>query len=164
VTISTIHGGVRHNIIPDEVELTGTIRALDEEMRRELHERIRRTAEQIATASGATARVEIDPGYPITWNDPDLLRRMTPTLRAVAGDDKVDVDAHPILGAEDFAYYQKVVPGLFVLLGIRSASTPAAEFPSNHSPKFRIEEEARVLELGVRTLSHLAIDSMIPQD
>jgi amidohydrolase len=161
VTIATIHGGVRNNIIPDEVEMTGTIRALDEAMRADIQQRVRRTAEKTAEATGATARVEIVPGYPITSNDPDLTAKMAPTLRAVAGAGKVDMDSPPILGAEDFSYFSKVVPGLYVALGVRTASTPAEGFPSNHSPGFRIEEEPKVLNLGVRTLSRLAVDYMM---
>ena len=136
----------------------GTIRALDEAMRLDIHARIKRTAELTAAASGATAQVEIFNGYPITWNDPDLTRKMAPTLRAVAGETNVSLDGAVILGAEDFSYFQKVVPGLYVILGIRAASTPAEGFPSNHSPLFHIEEEAKVLNLGVRTLSRLAVD------
>lgn len=111
----------------------------------------------VASASGATAEVEIHDGYPITDNDRELARKMAPTLRAVVGEGKLDMEADPILGSEDFSYFQEVVPGLYVLLGNRAAGTPVAGFPSNHSPRFRIEEEERVLELGVRTLSRLAV-------
>ncbi|HEY3175861.1 MAG TPA: amidohydrolase [Candidatus Polarisedimenticolia bacterium] len=160
VTVGTIHGGVRNNIIPDEVEMTGTLRALDESMRLDIHQRVKRTAEMTAAAAGATATVEIFPGYPITYNDPELTRKMAPTLRAVAGETKASLESAVNLGSEDFSYFQKVAPGLYVILGIRAPSTPAEGFPSNHSPRFHIEEEARVLNLGVRTMSRLAVDYM----
>ncbi len=127
-------------------------------MRADIHARVKRTAERIAEAAGAATSIEISHGNPVTSNDPALTRRMAPTLKAVAGEANVDTDAPPILGAEDFALYQQVVPGLYVLIGIRSGSTPVEGFPSNHSPRFRIEEEARVLQLGVRTLARLAAD------
>ena len=157
VTIGRIDGGVRSNIIPDSVLMIGTIRALDAEMRAGLHERIRRTATSIAASQGATADVAIaaEYGYPVTSNDADLLRRMTPTLEAVAGDG-LDTDVAPVLGAEDFSYYAGEVPGLFLWLGIRTPGASREAFPPNHSPLFRIDEDA--LPLGVRALAHLAVD------
>ena len=156
VTIGRIDGGVRSNIIPDSVLMVGTIRALDGGMRAELHERIRRTATDIASSQGATATVTIadEYGYPVTANDPALLRRMTPTLQRVAGDG-LDTDVAPVLGAEDFSYYANTVPGLFVWLGIRTPGASREAFPPNHSPLFRIDEDA--LPLGVRTLAQLAV-------
>lgn len=158
VTVATIHGGVRNNIIPDQVEMTGTIRALDENIRQEIHKRVKTTAEMVAAAAGATAEVTITEGNPITFNDPDLTRKMEPTLRRVAGPTRVDMQGDAILGAEDFAAYQQVIPGVYVILGLRSAATPVDGFPSNHSPKFRIDEEDKVLLLGVRTLASMAVD------
>lgn len=158
VTIATFHGGVRSNIIPDKVEMTGTIRALDESVRQEIHKRVKRTAEMIAASAGATAEVRIVDGNPITYNDPALTLRMEPTLRRVAGAAKVDMPGAPILGAEDFSAFQQVIPGLYLILGLRAAATPSEGFPSNHSPRFRIEEEEKVLALGVRTLAHLVAD------
>lgn len=155
VTIGSIHGGVRSNIIPDEVRLLGTLRALDTPMQDQIHERVRRTAEKIAEAAGATAEVKITRGNPVTYNDPALTRRMAPTLERVAGAERV-FEAPPILGAEDFAQYQKVIPGLFFIVGIRPPGTPAAEAAGNHSPRFFVDESA--LPLGVRAMAHLAVD------
>ena len=84
ITIGSIHGGVRGNIIPDEVEMVGTIRTFDEEVREDIHRRIRQTAELIAASAGATAEVFISEGYPVTENDPALTERMVPTLQRVA--------------------------------------------------------------------------------
>lgn len=157
VTIGRIDGGVRSNIIPDSVLMIGTIRALDDAMRGELHDRIRRTATSIAESQGATAEVTIaaEYGYPVTANDAALLRRMTPTLATVAGDG-LDTDVAPVLGAEDFSYYANEIPGLFLWLGIRTPGADRTLFPPNHSPLFRIDEDA--LPLGVRALAHLAVD------
>ncbi len=155
VTIGIIRGGVRNNIIPDEVDMTGTIRSLDAKMRDEIHMRIKRTAENIAKSAGATADVTIERGYPITWNDPALTEKMAPTLRRVAGAQNV-MTAHASLGAEDFAFYQQKVPGLFFWLGTRPANETAEEAASNHSPLFYVDESG--LALGVRAMSHVAID------
>ncbi len=155
VSIGAIHGGVRHNIIPEQVELLGTIRALDPELRRALHAEVRSAAEHTAQAAGARAEVEIRPGYPITWNDPDLVERMVPTLRRVAGAERV-VTALPRTGAEDFAYFEQRVPGFYFWLGVRPEGTPASEAAPNHSPRFFVDEGA--LGLGVRALAQLAVD------
>jgi len=155
VTVGMIRGGVRNNIIPDEVEMVGTIRSLDAHMRDEIHTRIRRTAESIAVSGGATATVTITPGYPITFNDRALTERMAPTLRRVAGADKTLV-VNPVLGAEDFSFYQQKVPGLFFWIGTRPPNVSAEDAASNHSPKFYIDE--RGLLLGIRAMTNVAVD------
>ena len=155
VSIGAIHGGVRHNIIPDEVELLGTIRSLDPEHRIELHEKVRRTIEGVVASAGAEVDYEIELGYPITYNDPELSRRMLPTLRRVAGEDQV-AEVLPVTGAEDFSYYAEKVPGLFFWLGITSPD--AKDVAPNHSPRFLMDESGLVL--GVRALSHLTLDYM----
>jgi amidohydrolase len=155
VTIGMIRGGVRHNIIPDSVELVGTIRTLDPEHRTDIHTRIRRTAEQIAQSAGATADVRIDLGAAVTYNDPELTRRMLPTLQRVAGNERVnEIPAQTT--AEDFSAFQGKIPGLYFFLGIVPADRDAATAPRNHSPLFFVDEGA--LPLGVRALAHLALD------
>ncbi|HEX8254049.1 MAG TPA: amidohydrolase [Thermoanaerobaculia bacterium] len=158
VTVGAIHGGVRNNIIPDEVEMIGTIRSLETNMRDEIHTRIRRTAESIATSAGATATVTITTGYPITYNDPKLTDRALPSLRTAAGANNVKL-VNAVLGAEDFSFFQQEVPGLFFWLGTRPASQTAAEAPSNHSPLFYIDESG--LGLGVRALAGVAVDYLM---
>jgi amidohydrolase len=155
VTVGAIHGGVRNNIIPDQVEMIGTIRALDAKMRDDIHARIRRTAESIASAAGATAEVTITTGYPITYNDPALTEQTLPVLRRAAGNDNVRL-VNAVLGAEDFSFFQQNVPGVFFWLGTRPKSQTAEEAPSNHSPLFFVDESG--LQLGVRALSHAAMD------
>ncbi|HVS31779.1 MAG TPA: amidohydrolase, partial [Thermoanaerobaculia bacterium] len=116
VTIGMIRGGVRNNIIPDDVEMIGTLRALDKTMRTEIHERVKRTAESIATAAGASAEVTITTGYPITYNDPALTEKMAVTLKRI---NPATTVVNPVLGAEDFSFFQEKVPGLFIWLGTR---------------------------------------------
>jgi amidohydrolase len=155
VTVGSIHGGVRNNIIPDDVEMLGTIRSLDKTMRDEIHARIKRTAEDIAAAGGAKAEVTITTGYPITYNDPPLTERTAPTLRRVAGDAHVTV-VNATLGAEDFSFFQQKAPGLFFWVGIRPKDQTPEQAPSNHSPLFYIDESG--LPLGLRALAHVAVD------
>lgn len=157
VTVGRIEGGVRNNIIPDQVTLRGTLRTLDPVMREDLHRRVRRTVEQTAAAAGASATVEIgtSTSYPVTYNNPALLQRMLPTLRAVAGEAQV-AEVPPLMGAEDFSFFAQEVPGLYLFLGARPPEQPVAQAAANHSPRFVVDE--RTLQLGVRTLSQLTLD------
>ncbi|MHC5063883.1 MAG: amidohydrolase [Planctomycetota bacterium] len=157
ITVGTIHGGVRHNIIPDQVELTGTIRTFDPEVRREIHARLKRTAENIASAAGAVAEVNAEYGIPVMVNDPELTAKMLPTLERVAGSRGLSL-ADQRTTAEDFAYFSQAVPGLYFNLGV----TPEGEDPltvaRNHSPFFFADEKA--LPVGVRAMANLAVDYM----
>lgn len=155
VSIGSIEGGVRGNIIPDEVILTGTIRALSDENRRILHEGVRRTAEKIAESAGATAEVRIDRGYPVTVNDPELTARMVPTLERAAGPENVFLTPAKTT-AEDFSYFAREAPGLYFSLGVTPADRDPEEAAPNHSPYFFADEAA--LEVGVRALAHLAVE------
>jgi amidohydrolase len=155
ISIGLIRGGVRSNIIPEEVELIGTIRTLDVEMQKKIHEKIKLTATKIAESSGAVAEVNITRGYPITFNDLDLTSQMLPTVQEVAGKENVKlVDART--GAEDFSFYAQKVPGLFLFLGGMPKGQNPEEAASHHTPDFFIDESS--MKLGVRTLCNLAID------
>lgn len=154
VTIGRINGGIRFNIIPDTVVLEGTIRTLDSAMQKDIHARIKRTAELIAQSAGATATVQIDIGNPVTFNDPALTEQMAPTLRRVAGD--LVFTARPRTVAEDFSKFQQKVPGLFFYLGVNKKGVDLATVAENHSPYFFVDEGA--LPTGVRALAHLAVD------
>lgn len=155
VTVGKFAGGNRSNIIPETVELVGTIRAFDEGERTKIRQRVRDIAVKYAEASGATAKVEFGLGYPVTKNDPALTERMVPTLKRVAGDAQVRVGA--LTGtAEDFSYFQQDVPGLFFFLGVTPPSQDASKAPLNHSPLFFADETA--LPVGVRALTHLTLD------
>lgn len=156
VTIGSIQGGNRYNIIPDDVKLTGTIRSFDPAMRLDIHDRIRRTAENIAEAGGATATVKITFGSVVTYNDPALTQRMGPTLKRVAGADHWIPNGRVTTTAEDFADYQQKVPGVFFFLGITPRDADPKTVAPNHSPRFFADEAA--LPVGVRALANLAVD------
>jgi len=155
VTVGVFHGGVRHNIVPGEVKLEGTIRAFDERQRSEIHEHVARIAEMIAQASGAIANVHIHRWYDVTVNHPGLTEWSVPTLARIAGEANVNV-VHKVCYAEDFSFYQKEVPGFFYFVGCTPAGRDAATAASNHSPRFYVDEAC--LKLGVKTLSALALD------
>ena len=155
VTIGKIDGGVRGNIIPDTVELIGTIRTLDTAMRRELHADLRRVVTHTAEATGATATVEIGAGNPVTYNDPALTARMLPTLERTAGAGKVELQ-DAVTGAEDFSYYAERVPSLFVFVGGMDPSKEPEEVAPHHTPDFYIDE--RGLRTGVELYVNLATD------
>ena len=155
VTVGMVHGGVRNNIIPEQVELTGTLRSLNPATRRLLQQRVKDVAENIARSSGATAEVTIGDAAPLTTNDPALLARMLPTLRRVAGDTKT-LEMKAVTGAEDFGCYQAKVPGLFLYLGGMTPGTDPATTAPHHTPGFRIDESG--FSLGVQTLATLAAD------
>lgn len=155
VTIGSIHGGLRSNIIPDSVVMVGTVRTLEPEMQTRIGDRIRRTVDGIAQSSGAEASVFISSGLPVTYNDPDLTQRMRGTLERVAGQG-LAMEIPPITGSEDFSAYQQEIPGLFFFLGVIPDSIPPTEIAPNHSPYFFADEAA--LPLGVRSLAHLVVD------
>jgi amidohydrolase len=155
VSIGGIDGGIRFNIIPDRVTMVGTVRTFDEALRDDIHERIRRTAENIAEAQGATAEVTIEKPYAVTVNNPALTARMLPTLNRIAGAGNVQLRDR-LMGAEDFSYFAQRAPGLFLFLGGTPKGVDPATVAYNHSPRFSIDESA--LKLGVRTLLHLTGD------
>jgi len=155
VTVGMIKGGVRQNIIPDSVEMRGTIRSFDEEMRDDIHERVTNLSESIARGARATCRVCITKNYPVTVNDPALTEAMAPTLARVAGEGKAQV-VPKVMGSEDFSFFQRVVPGLFFFLGVVPEGQNPLDVAPNHSPRFFIDEKS--LQVGVRALSHVACD------
>jgi amidohydrolase len=155
VTVGAFQGGVRSNIIPDSVSMIGTIRTFDPAQRQEIFARMKRTAEQIASAGGATAAFSIDSGYPVTVNDSALTAQSIPTLRWAAGDAGIGV--RPLVtGAEDFSYFQEKVPGAFVILGVTPKDRDPRTVAANHSPLFFADEAA--LPNGVRAMAGLAVD------
>lgn len=146
VTIGTISGGYRNNIIADEIKMSGTLRAYDAGVRAALESRVRRIVAGIAAAYGATATVELVRGYPPVVNNDDLAEGFTEYLRS-HGNVNVERQA-PTMGGEDFAYFAQRVPGLLVRLGVRSEEEGAVH--PIHSPLFRLDE--RALRYGVETL------------
>jgi amidohydrolase len=152
VSVGRITGGVRNNVIPDQVELEGTIRSFDQAMREDIHQRIERTAMNIAESAGAEAELELGLGTPPVINDPALYRRMLPTLQRVT---EVH-DITPQTVAEDFSEYANRAPGLFLFLGNNEPGVDPVDAPANHSPLFDTYEPN--LEVGVRIFSNLAVD------
>ena len=155
ISFGAINGGIRSNIIPDSVELIGTIRTFDQTMRADIKKRLAKTAELVAESAGAKADVHIDHGYPVTVNNVALTQKMTPTLARIAGADNI-ITTDLITGAEDFSYYALETPGLFYFLGVTPKDQNAKTAPSNHSPQFYVDENA--LQLGVESLSQLVVD------
>jgi len=155
VSVGSIHGGVRFNIIPDSVEMLGTVRAYDEEMRADIHRRITTTAEMIAKSAGASAEVKIDKLNGVTVNHAGLTEEMAPTLSRVAGGENVAVSPKLTAG-EDFSVYQRQVPGFFFFVGITPPGTDVTAAAANHSPRFYVDEAG--LLLGVRALAYLTAD------
>jgi amidohydrolase len=157
VTVGQITGGVRSNIIPEEVNMNGTIRTLDPSVQDMIHARIAQVATNIAQSAGATADVKITKMCPITFNDAALTDKMIPTLEGVAG--KANVSITPaVTGAEDFAFYQEKVPGLFFFLGGAPKGKPEKDTAPHHTPDFYIDEGGFVL--GMKSMASLVVDYM----
>lgn len=159
VTIGSIHGGVRSNIIPEKVEMLGTIRNLSAADEKMFIERIKTIVTKTAEAAGATAEVKIpySAHYPVTFNDIALTEKMLPTLQNTAGADNVKLKP-PVTGAEDFSFFQEKVPGLFFFLGGMPKDQDPLKAPSHHTPDFFLDESG--FTLGVKALCNLTFDYM----
>ena len=157
VTVGQINGGVRSNIIPEEVNMNGTIRTLDPNVQDMIHARIAQIAANIAQSAGATADVKITKMCPITFNDVALTDKMVPTLEGVAGKENVSITP-AATGAEDFAFYQQKVPGLFFFLGGAPKGKKESETAPHHTPDFYIDEGGFVL--GMKSMASLVVDFM----
>jgi amidohydrolase len=155
VTVGSIKGGTRYNIIADAVEFVGTVRSFDPQMRRQTLESIERIATQTALAAGATARFEPDDRpNKVVVNDAQLTEQMLPTLKRIAGDGLVIPPLSTV--AEDFSFYSEQVPTLYVFVGSTPADRDAETAPSNHSPMFLVDEKS--LDYGLKTLLGLTLD------
>jgi len=157
ITIGSIHGGIRRNIIPETVLLEGTIRTFDDDMQKKVHEKIKLTAEKIAESAGAKAEVNILVMYPATVNNPVLTEKMIPSLIRAAGKENVVV-TQPVTMAEDFSFYQRVVPGFFFFLGAYPAEMNLKTQPTHHTADFMIDEKSMIT--GVKALMDLTVDYM----
>ena len=155
VTFGSIQGGVRPNIIPDSVVMSGTIRMFDSTSRRQIHEHITRTAQLIAQSAGGTAEVKILDGYPAVINDPKLIAKMVPMLKREFGDSQV-AEVPAWTASDDFAYFAQRAPGIYFFLGVTPTDQDWQTAPANHSPKFFADE--RALPIGVRALAHVAVE------
>jgi amidohydrolase len=156
LSVGTVKGGVRSNIIPDSVALTGTIRTFEEPQYQQVTQAARRMVEQTAAANGATGQFELDPyRNPVLYNDPVLTARMLPSLRTVAGE--ANVREIPLITAgEDFAFFAQKVPAFYFFVGVTPRGIDPATAPANHSPLFHLDEAA--LPLATRAFTRLAVD------
>jgi amidohydrolase len=160
ISVSTFHGGVRSNIIPEEVVMTGTIRTLDTGMQRIIHEKIELTAKKIAEASGAKAETVIEKKTLVTYNDPALTKQMLPSLVKAAGEDNV-FEVPPVTGAEDFSFFAEKVPSFFFFIGGKQPGVdPKKVFP-HHTPDFWIDESG--MKTGIKAFCNLVFDYMNAQ-
>ena len=159
VTVGSIHGGNRSNIIPDSVELVGTIRTLNSAAREHIYDAMARKVKGIADSMGAkaTLTLPLDFSYPITYNDPDLTQSMLPTMQRTAGVENT-ILSKPVTGAEDFSFFQEKVPGLNVWVGGKPLDVPEEESPAHHTPEFYVDDEG--LKLGVELLTNFTLDYM----
>ncbi len=157
ISVSTFHGGVRSNIIPEEVTMTGTIRTLDTGMQRIIHDKIILTATKIAEASGATAETIIEKKTLVTYNDPALTKQMIPSFIKSAGESNVQ-EVSPVTGAEDFSFFAEKVPSLFFFIGGKQPGVdPKKVFP-HHTPDFWIDESG--MKTGIKAFCNLVFDYM----
>ena len=153
ITVGKIDSGVRSNIIPESAEMLGTLRTLDYTMQKKINDRMKEMVPAIAKAYRATATIELETGYPITFNNHKLVDKMLPTIKNIAGNKNVH-DIKAVTGAEDFSFFAKEVPGFYFFLG---GMTPGNKNPyPHHTPDFLIDESG--LLLGVKTMTQLALD------
>ena len=159
VSVGSIHGGNRSNIIPSEVEMVGTIRTLNKAAREHIYEALPRKVKAIAESMGAEAELTLplDYYYPITYNDPELTQAMLPTMQRTAGAENTLL-SKPVTGAEDFSFYQEKVPGLYVWLGGKPLDVSEEESPAHHTPEFYVDDSG--MKLGVKLLTNFTLDYM----
>jgi len=153
ITLGSIHGGNRYNIIADEVKLEGTMRTLNEEVRTKAIEMIKQTLAGITSAYGASYEIEFGANNPVTYNEPALVETSLPTLKRIVGEKNL-VIPRPQMGAEDFSAYQKVIPGFFYFLGVGNKAKGITAM--YHTPEFDVDEESLVI--GVKVMSNLLLD------
>jgi amidohydrolase len=152
ISVGQINGGEVWNIIPEKIEMIGSIRCLDQATREQVHKSLEKTAQSIAEAAGAKAELTIRRYGPVCYNDPQLHNLMLPTLKQVAGEQYV-YESPASTGGEDFAYYQEQIPGYFFYIG---ATPPEEEVVQLHHPSFNTDD--RGLILGIRAMANLAIN------
>ena len=155
ITVGKITSGVRANILPEEAMMEGTIRTLDPAMQKDVHERIRLTATKIAEASGATVEVTIETKTLVTYNTPELVKMMVPSLETAAGKENV-LESVWTTGAEDFSYFGEKAPSFFFFLGGMKKGQDPKTTPSHHTPDFYIDDSQ--LDVGVKAFSNIVFD------
>ena len=155
ITVGKINAGVRENIIPEELTMAGTIRTLDSAMQKEVHAKIRLTATKIAESMGATAEVTIDTKTPVTYNTPELVKKMLPSLQKAAGQSNV-LETEWVTGAEDFAFYGSKAPAFFFFVGGMPRGKDVKTTAAHHTPDFFIDDSR--LDIGVKAFCNIVFD------
>ena len=155
VTIGSIHGGVRSNIIPESLYMLGTIRTLDNKMKDLVLKRLVEIVEKVADANNAKAKVTFLVSYPITYNDESLYNEMLPSLKRVIGNDNVNF-MKAVTGAEDFSYFQEKVPGMYFFIGGSKKGTDLSKVAPHHTPDFYVDDSAMIT--GLKSMSTLTLD------
>ncbi len=155
ITVGKINAGVRENIIPEELTMAGTIRTLDSAMQKDVHERIKLTATKIAESVGATAEVSIETKTLVTYNTPDLVKKMLPSLEKSAGKENVQ-ETTWVMGAEDFSYYGTKVPTFFFNVGGMPKGKNVKDTAAHHTPDFFIDDSR--LDVGVKAFCNIVFD------
>jgi amidohydrolase len=157
ITVGKIHSGVRNNIIPEECIMDGTIRTLDSKMQQDVYERIRKTVTHIAEAGGATAEVSFDTKTLVTYNTPELVKKMIPSLQSAAGSNQVK-ERNWVTGAEDFSYFGTKAPSFFFYLGGMPIGNDPIKAPPHHTAEFFVDDAG--MKTGIKAFCHLVIDYM----
>jgi amidohydrolase len=155
ITVGKLVGGVRENIIPEEMSMSGTIRTLDSEMQKEVHQKIRLTAAKIAESMGATAEVTIDTKALVTYNTPELVKRMLPSLEKAAGKENL-IETPWVTGAEDFSYFGTKAPSFYFWIGGLPKGKTPEQAASHHTPDFYIDDSR--LDVGIKAFCNIVFD------
>lgn len=155
ITVGRINGGVRENIIPEEMTMAGTIRTLDSTMQKDVHARIRQTATKIAESMGATVEVVIDTKTLVTYNTPDLVKKMLPSLEKAAGKENV-IENEWTTGAEDFAFFGEKAPSFYFFVGGMPKGKDPKQAAAHHTPDFYIDDSR--LDVGVKAFANIVFD------
>jgi amidohydrolase len=155
ITVGKINGGVRENIIPEEMTMAGTIRTLDDQMQKDVHERIKITAQKIAESMNASAEVSIETKTLVTYNTPELVNQMLPTLEKAAGKENVYATEWTT-GAEDFSYYRLKAPAFFFNVGGMPKGKDVKDAAPHHTPDFFIDDSR--LDVGIKAFCNIVFD------
>lgn len=153
ISCCTVHGGSAQNVIPNEVEITGTVRTLNEEVRKKMPELIEQTIKGITEIYNGSYEFDYSFGYPCLINDINSADLLIKSTKKIIGDENVSTLAKPVMGGEDFSYFTQEVPSAFIFLGIaKDMSNP----PVHHHPKFSFDSKNTVTSAEI--LAQVAID------
>jgi len=155
ITVGRINGGVRENIIPEEMTMSGTIRTLDSAMQKDVHAKIRHTVAKIAESMGATAEVSIDTKTLVTYNTPELVRMMLPSLEKAAGKENV-IESEWTTGAEDFSYFGEKAPSFYFFIGGMPKGKNPKDAAPHHTPDFYVDDSR--LDVGIKAFANIVFD------